>query len=170
MMIARVFLSVMLAFIGLGAKAEGSQWLTNLIAEQEGVVTHQREAPLNTKGKGFFSTHGLILFYGSQCPHCKQFAPILKHWITRNKAELMPLSLDNQPLLEFPKFLPATTEWINVAFGGNAINYPALFVVNPNTKALYPVGFGSMTQAELNGRMEVLIPKIKMYESEGKIE
>ncbi|WP_165481434.1 conjugal transfer protein TraF, partial [Legionella brunensis] len=92
------------------------------------------------------------------------------HWITRNKAELMPLSLDNQPLLEFPKFLPATTEWINAAFGGNAINYPALFVVNPNTKALYPVGFGSMTEAELNGRMEVLIPKIKMYESEGKIE
>ncbi|HAT2000670.1 TPA: type-F conjugative transfer system pilin assembly thiol-disulfide isomerase TrbB [Legionella pneumophila] len=166
-MIARVFLSVMLFFIGLGVKAEGSQWLTNLIAEQEGVVTHQREAPLNTKGKGFFSTHGLILFYGSQCPHCKQFAPILKHWVTRNKVELMLLSLDNQPLPEFPQFLPATTEWINAAFGGNAINYPALFVVNPNTKGLYPVGFGSMTEAELNGRMGVLIPKIKAYESKG---
>ena len=60
-MFARVLLSVMLAFIGLGAKAEGSQWLTNLIAEQEGVVTHQREAPLNTKGNGFF-----YLIKGSQ--------------------------------------------------------------------------------------------------------
>ncbi|WP_238551396.1 type-F conjugative transfer system pilin assembly thiol-disulfide isomerase TrbB [Legionella oakridgensis] len=168
MMSARVFLSVVLAFIFLNAAAEGSQWLTNLIAEQEGEVAHQREEPLNQQGKGFFSTHGLILFYGSQCPHCKGFAPILKGWANRNKAEVLPLSLDNQPLPEFPKFLPATTEWINAAFGGNAINYPALFVVNPKTKALYPVGFGSMTDAELNDRMDVLIPKIKAYEIKGR--
>jgi type-F conjugative transfer system pilin assembly thiol-disulfide isomerase TrbB len=166
---ARVFLSIALAFIALGAKAQGSQWLTNMIAEQEGVVKQQREEPLNTKRKVFFSTHGLILFYGSQCPHCKQFAPILKQWVARNKAELLPLSLDNRPLPEFPQFLPATTEWINAAFGGNAINYPALFVVNLKTKALYPVGFGSMTEAELNDRMEVLISKIKMYENKGRM-
>ncbi|HHX3463966.1 TPA: type-F conjugative transfer system pilin assembly thiol-disulfide isomerase TrbB [Legionella pneumophila] len=168
-MFARVFLIVMFAFIGLGAKAERSQWLTNLIAEQEGLVTHQREEPQNTKRKGFFSTHGLILFYGSQCSHCKRFAPILKGWANRNKAEVLPLSLDNQPLPEFPKFLPATTEWINAAFGGNSINYPALFVVNPKTKTLYPVGFGSMTNAELNDRMAVLISKIKAYEIKGRL-
>ncbi|HEL9697918.1 TPA: type-F conjugative transfer system pilin assembly thiol-disulfide isomerase TrbB [Legionella pneumophila] len=169
-MFARVLLSVMFVFISLSAKAEGSQWLNNLIAEQEGVVKPQREEPQNTKREGFFSTHGLILFYGSQCPHCKQFAPILKQWVVRNKAEVLPLSLDNQPLPEFPKYAPATTEWINAAFGGNAINYPALFVVNPKTKALYPVGFGSMTQAELNDRMEALIPKIKAYENTGRIK
>lgn len=169
-MFARVLLSVMFVFISLSAKAEGSQWLNNLIAEQEGVVKPQREEPQNTKREEFFSTHGLILFYGSQCPHCKQFAPILKQWVVRNKTEVLPLSLDNQPLPEFPKFLPATTEWINAAFGGNAINYPALFVVNPKTHALYPVGFGSMTQAELNGRMEALIPKIKAYEHKGRIK
>ncbi|MCW8419982.1 MULTISPECIES: type-F conjugative transfer system pilin assembly thiol-disulfide isomerase TrbB [Fluoribacter] len=169
MMIARVFLSVMIIFIGLSVKAEDSQWLTNMIAEQEGVVTHQSEAPLNTKEKGFFSTHGLILFYGSQCPHCQQFAPTLKQWVTRTNVELLPLSLDNQPLPEFPQFLPATTEWINAAFGGDAINYPALFVVNPKTKALYPVGFGSMTEAELNDRMNALIPKINAYELKGKL-
>lgn len=166
---ARVFWSLALAFIVSCAQAEGSQWLTNMIVEQEGVAQHQREEPLNKQGKGFFSTHGLILFYGSQCPHCKQFAPILKRWVTRNNAEVLPLSLDNQPLHEFPKFLPATTEWINSAFGGNAINYPALFVVNPKTKALYPVGFGSMTEAELNDRMDVLITKIKAYENKGRL-
>jgi type-F conjugative transfer system pilin assembly thiol-disulfide isomerase TrbB len=164
-MSVRVFLSVLLSFIVLGVHAEGAQWLTHMIAKQEGVVTHQREAPLNTQSKGFFSTHGLILFYGSQCPHCKQFAPILKQWVTRTNAELLPLSLDNQPLPEFPQFLPATTEWINAAFGGNSINYPALFVVNPKTKSLYPVGFGSMTEIELNNRMDVLIPKITEYET-----
>ncbi|HAU0345690.1 TPA: type-F conjugative transfer system pilin assembly thiol-disulfide isomerase TrbB [Legionella pneumophila] len=161
----RVFLSVMLACIVLGAQAEGSQWLTNMIAEHEQSSEHKDVQGNNKKDQGFFSTHGLILFYGSQCPHCKQFAPILKQWVARNKVELLPLSLDNQPLPEFPQFLPATTEWINAAFGGNAINYPALFVVNPKTKALYPVGFGSMTEMELNNRMEVLIPKITEYET-----
>ncbi|MGC3903685.1 type-F conjugative transfer system pilin assembly thiol-disulfide isomerase TrbB [Legionella pneumophila] len=164
MMGVRVFLSVMLAFIVLEAKAEGSQWLTNMIAEHEQSSEHKVVQGNNKKDQGFFSTHGLILFYGSQCPHCKQFAPILKQWVARNKVELLPLSLDNQPLPEFPQFLPATTEWINAAFGGNAINYPALFVVNPKTKALYPVGFGSMTEIELNNRMDVLIPKITEYE------
>ena len=160
----RVFLSVMLAFIVLEAQAEGSQWLTNMIAELEQSSEHKAVQSSNKKDQGFFSTHGLILFYGSQCPHCKQFAPTLNQWVARNKVELLPLSLDNQPLPEFPQFLPATTEWINAAFSGNAINYPALFVVNPKTKALYPVGFGLMTEIELNNRMDVLIPKITEYE------
>ncbi|MCW8445695.1 type-F conjugative transfer system pilin assembly thiol-disulfide isomerase TrbB [Fluoribacter gormanii] len=168
-MSARIFWGLALAFIVSCAQAEGAKWLTRMIADQEGGSQHQREEPLNQQGKGFFSTHGLILFYGSQCPHCKQFAPILKRWVIENKAELLPLSLDNQPLPEFPEFLPATTEWINTAFGGNAINYPALFVVNPKTKTLYPVGFGSMTDAELNDRLNAVIPKIRAYENKERI-
>lgn len=164
-MSARLLLGLALSFIILSVQAEGTQWLTTMIAKQEQSSEQRLVRSSNKKGQGFFSTHGLILFYGSQCPHCKQFAPILKQWVTRSNAELLPLSLDNQALPEFPKFLPATTEWINAAFGGNAINYPALFVVNPKTKALYPVGFGSMTEIELNNRMDVLIPKITEYET-----
>lgn len=166
---ARVLLGLALSFIILSVQAEGTQWLTTMIAKQEQSSEQRLVRSSNKKEQGFFSTHGLILFYGSQCPHCKQFAPILKQWVTRSNAELLPLSLDNQALPEFPQFLPATTEWINAAFGGNAINYPALFVVNPKTKALYPVGFGSMTEAELNDRMNVLIPKINAYELKGTL-
>ncbi|KTC70049.1 conjugal transfer protein TrbB [Legionella bozemanae] len=168
-MSTRIFLGLALAFIVLGAHAEGPQWLTNMIAEHEQSSEQEVAKGSNKKDQGFFRTHGLILFYGSQCPHCKRFAPILQHWATRNKAEVFPLSLDNQPLPEFPKFLPATTEWINSAFGGNAINYPAIFVVSPETKTLYPVGFGSMTETELNDRMDVLITKIKAYENKGRL-
>jgi len=164
-----VFLGLALIFMALGTHAEGAKWLTNMISEQEQSSELKSVQGNNKKARGFFSTHGLILFYGSLCPHCKRFAPILKGWANRNKAAVLPLSLDNQPLPEFPKFLPATTEWINAAFGGNAINYPALFVVNPKTKALYPVGFGSMTEAELNDRMNALIPKINAYEFKGKL-
>ncbi|RAP34900.1 type-F conjugative transfer system pilin assembly thiol-disulfide isomerase TrbB [Legionella quinlivanii] len=168
-MSARLVLSVVLACICLNASAQRSQWLTQLIAQQEGGGAHQFEKPLNPQGREFFDTHGFVLFYGSECPHCKGFAPVLKSWAARHKAGVLPLALDNQPLPEFPQFLPATTEWINAAFGGNAINYPALFVVNPKTNALYPVGFGSMTENELNERMEALIFKIKAYEHKGSV-
>ena len=168
-MSARVLLGLALSFIILSVQAEGTQWLTTMIAKQEQSSEQRVVRSSNKKEQGFFSTHGLILFYGSQCPHCKQFAPILKRWAVRNKAEVLPLSLDNQPLPEFPHFLPATTEWINAAFGGNAINYPAIFIASPKTKALYPLGFGSMTETELNERMNALIPRINAYELKGSL-
>ena len=106
----RVFLSVMLAFIVLEAQAEGSQWLTNMIAEHEQSSEHKAVQSSNKKDQGFFSTHGLILFYGSQCPHCKQFAPTLNQWVARNKVELLPLSLEPDLVVpEYsrdPRFLP----------------------------------------------------------------
>jgi type-F conjugative transfer system pilin assembly thiol-disulfide isomerase TrbB len=168
MMRMQGFLVCILSVVALGAQAQNKQWLTHLIAEQEGKVTNTPAVQPNRKERHFFTTHGLILFYGSQCPHCKALAPVLKKWITLHDAKLLPLAFDNQPLPEFPHFLPATSEWVNAAFQGNAINYPAIFVVNTKTKALYPVGFGSMTEAELNTRMDRLLPKINDYEQKGR--
>ncbi|HHF7375959.1 MULTISPECIES: type-F conjugative transfer system pilin assembly thiol-disulfide isomerase TrbB [Legionellaceae] len=148
--------------------AESSAWFTKIIAsKEEGSLQHTVKKEPKTQQHGFFREHGLILFYASTCPHCHQFAPILKSWVVQNEVEVLPLAFDNLPLPEFPNFLPATTEWINAAFQGQPINYPALFVVNPKTKMLFPVGFGSMTQDELNYRMERLIPKITSYERRG---
>ncbi|WP_419421570.1 type-F conjugative transfer system pilin assembly thiol-disulfide isomerase TrbB (plasmid) [Legionella sp. D16C41] len=159
-----------LAFNIFSAAAYGAQWLDNLIAELEESTLYKKVKANNREDKGFFSTHGLILFYDSSCPHCQQFAPILKRWANHNQADVLPLSLDNEPLPEFPNYAPATTEWINLAFGSNAINYPALFVVNRKTSTLYPVGFGSMTEAELNDRMATLITKIQVYENERRMQ
>ncbi|PWY53809.1 type-F conjugative transfer system pilin assembly thiol-disulfide isomerase TrbB [Legionella qingyii] len=148
--------------------AKSSEWFTKIMASKEqGVLQHTAKEEPKTRHHGFFREHGLILFYASQCPHCHLFAPILKSWAVQNEVEILPLAFDNQPLPEFPNFLPATTEWINAAFQGKPITYPALFVVNPKTKMLFPVGFGSMTQDELNYRMEHLIPKITSYERSG---
>lgn len=112
----------------------------------------------------FFKTHGLVFFYGSGCPHCQRFAPIVKRFADDNQALVLPLSLDNKSLPDFSDFLPATTEWLTAAFKDNPIEYPALFVVNPKTKALYPVSVGAMEAFELNARMQALIPRINAYE------
>ncbi len=162
---ARWFMTTILATHAFMAYAGSQQWLTQMIVEHERTIQQKNRVEKPQKqNNGFFSQHGLILFYASSCPHCHQFAPVLKSWTDRNKVEVLALSFDNKPLPEFPQFLPATTEWINDAFQGAPIQYPALFVVNPKRKALYPVGYGSMTSEELSSRIEVLIPKIASYE------
>lgn len=165
---ARWFMKILLATHALMAFAGSPQWLTQMIVEHERTIQQKnRSEEPQKQNNDFFNQHGLILFYASSCPHCHQFAPVLKSWAIRNKAEVLALSFDNKPLPEFPQFLPATTEWINDAFQGASIQYPALFIVNPKTKALYPVGYGSMTLEELSSRIEVLIPKVTSYEQKG---
>jgi type-F conjugative transfer system pilin assembly thiol-disulfide isomerase TrbB len=145
-----------------------SGWLNQMVAAQETQVK-SKEASITPaiKKTGFFSQHGFVLFYASTCPHCHHFAPVLKAFAKRHHAEVLPLSFDNQPLAEFPRFLPASTDWVNAAFKGQAINYPALFIANPKTAALYPVAFGSMTEGELEERMTVIMAKITEYENTG---
>lgn len=169
-MIVRSILGFALVLSTLASFAGQSAWLTQMIAERESARPHDEVTASETRSTGFWSTHGLILFYGSQCPHCRQFAPTLKNWAERNGAGVLPLAFDNQPLPEFPRFLPATTEWVNAAFQGNAISYPALFVMHPKTNALYPVGFGAMTDDEINARMAMVVPKIEAYEQRGSAQ
>lgn len=160
----RVIKWVMLSlFISHNALAADS-FLDRMLAERQGQnpVSETRVAP---QGKDAFSkTHGLILFFSSQCPYCRQFSPVVKQFAEASGMEILPLSFDNQPLPEFQKFLPATKEWVSVAFGNNPINYPALFMVNAKTHTLYPVSTGALSEAELASRVEALIDKVKAYE------
>ncbi|ARB92966.1 type-F conjugative transfer system pilin assembly thiol-disulfide isomerase TrbB [Legionella longbeachae] len=157
-----------IGFVLVGAafnvQAGNGRWLTQITAEQERSVQPNPIEQPNRKNTKFFNNHGVILFYGSLCPHCRQFAPIVKRWAEQIGAEVLPLSFDNQSLPEFPHFLPATTEWVNAAFQGSPINYPAVFIMNAKEKILYPVGFGSMSEEELHARMDAVIAKINEYE------
>lgn len=112
----------------------------------------------------FFDNHGLMFFFSSQCPHCHSFAPALRKYADMNQAEVLALSFDNKPLPSFEKFLPATKDFVSIAFGNNPINYPALFVINPKTRAIYPVSSGSFSEAELQNMMDGVIEKIKVHE------
>ena len=112
----------------------------------------------------FFKTHALMFFFSSSCPHCHQVAPILKAWAKDHEAVVDARSFDNMPLSDFRSPQPATQALITAAYQNEAIRYPALFVINQTTHVLYPVVIGSFTFAELNLRMDVLLPKIIAYE------
>ncbi len=113
----------------------------------------------------FFQTHGFVFFFASTCPYCHQFSPVLSQVSKRLGASVLPLSFDNQPLPEFQDVLPATSDWTTVAFKNASIHYPALFITNPKTQALYPVSIGALNEMELTTRIEALIPKIMAYEN-----
>lgn len=117
------------------------------------------------KGDSFFKTHGVLFFFSSRCPHCLKFAPVVRQYLDDNKAEALALSFDNQPLPSFPNFIPASKDWVSVAFGNQPINYPALFIVNPKTRAVYPVSSGAYSSTELNQMMSSAIQQIKNYEA-----
>ncbi|HHI9467509.1 TPA: type-F conjugative transfer system pilin assembly thiol-disulfide isomerase TrbB [Legionella anisa] len=164
----RWYVVFLLLITSFRLSASTSEWLSQMIAQKSQATKLNSNSSQKSQENGFFKAHGFIFFYASQCPHCHHFAPILKTWVQKHKAEILPLSFDNQPLSEFPHFLPATTDWVNVAYQGTPIHYPALFVVNLKTKKLYPASIGSMTYEELSMRMKGLIPKIESYEHQEK--
>lgn len=112
----------------------------------------------------FFHKHSLVFLFASTCPHCHDEAPILADWAVRHEANVLAFSFDDKPLPEFPNARSVTKDLVEAAFSGQAIRYPALFVMNNNTHALYPVAFGALNQTELHDRMRILLPKIQQFE------
>ena len=155
----RLRLGLMFSILLFSFNAIAADWLHQIILQKGNPATGTK-----SPGHSFFNDHRLLFFYGSQCPHCQRFAPILKRWSQHNEAQVLAVSLDNQPLPEFPHFILADKEWINAAFQTNPIQYPALFIIGNKNKILYPVGFGAMGFEEMEDRMQQLIPKIKAYE------
>lgn len=143
-----------------------TDFLAQMIDEKKNkveTVSHQNFA--DNPNNAFFKTHGLILFYSSKCTHCLQFAPVVKQFVDKNGAEILPLSFDNQPIPSFKHFLPASRDWVSVAFGNKEINYPALFIISKKHHTIYPVSTGALSLSELQDRIALLIEKIKSYEA-----
>ncbi len=150
------------------ASLAASNFLEASLAQRAGAgdssqsPTHQIEIEVS---EPFFKNHALIFFFSSQCPFCQQFAPVVKQWSTSHTAPILALSFDNKPLGAFPDFIPVTTQWVNEAYAGKPITYPALFIANKTSHLLYPVAYGAMTDFELDLRLTQLKTKIEVYES-----
>ena len=170
-MMKKIILTLLLISIFEKVSAKNN-WLDEVISKKENSGTlglASKHFSSTNSSASFFNSHALIFIFASTCPHCHRFAPIVKYFSEKNQARVLAISLNNTPLEEFPDFKKPSPELMGATFGGQAITYPALFLLNKNTKAIYPVSVGSMTSEELNDRMAVLIPKIVAYESKGPL-
>lgn len=124
-------------------------------------VTSTQERP-SLMLKNIKENYYFIFIYKGSCPHCHKFAPILKDFVTTFNFEVMPFSLDHEPLQEF-QGKPLTPELFNTLFvaGGYKPAVPALFMVNRHTLEAYAVLFGEARPYELASRVKDLMAHIE---------
>lgn len=93
--------------------------------------------------------YGLIFFYRSTCPYCRQFAPILKTFIKRYPFTILPITTDGKSLTVFPN----SKFDVGLAKAFHVMAEPAVFLVNPKTFKAIPVTYGLVSHDELRQRL-----------------
>ncbi len=90
-------------------------------------------------------THGFFFFFAGDCEYCHVFAPTVKRFSDKYGIEVMPISLDGKPLLEYPNAVHdnGTAKKLGVS------TMPALFAVNPRTKQVIPLANGVVSVSDL---------------------
>lgn len=97
-------------------------------------------------------SEGLFFFFSQSCPHCHSQSQILEQFSRRYGIKVMGISLDGGVLPEFPDARPDNGLAARL---GVAVT-PALYMVNPRTQEITPVGYGVITESELTQRIYTL--------------
>ena len=95
------------------------------------------------------STHVLFFFFRSDCPYCHAFAPTLEAFQARHGIQIVPISVDGGGLPAFPQFRRdnGISRTLQVA------QVPALFLAEPFTGKITPIGFGVLSESQLVERI-----------------
>jgi conjugal transfer pilus assembly protein TraF len=94
-------------------------------------------------------THVLFFFFRSDCPYCHAFAPTLEAFQARHGIQIVPISVDGGGLPTFPQFRRdnGISRTLQVA------QVPALYLAEPFTGKITPIGFGVLSESQLVERI-----------------
>ena len=93
--------------------------------------------------------HVLIFFFRSDCPYCHAFSPTLEAFQARYGINVMPVSLDGGGMPNFPN--PRRDNGISRTL--NVTQVPAVFLAEPFTGKITPIGFGVLSESQLLERI-----------------
>lgn len=93
--------------------------------------------------------HVLFFFFRSDCPYCHAFAPTLEAFQARYGLTIVPISIDGGGLPSFPH--PRRDN--GIARTLNVTQVPAVFLAQPFTGKIAPIGFGVLSESELLERI-----------------
>lgn len=116
------------------------------VFEQQRAVS--RSDTVTTLGRD----HVLFFFYRSDCPYCHAFAPVLQAFQERHVIQVVAVSMDGGPMPGFPK---ARTD-NGIATTLKVTQVPAVFLAQPFTGKITPIGFGVLSEAQLLERISVV--------------
>ena len=97
--------------------------------------------------------HALFFFFRSDCPYCHQFGPYLKDFEAKFGLTVVPISVDGGPLL--PAF-PNPRIDNGIARTLDVREVPALFLVEPASGRIVPIGYGVLSESELLERLKAV--------------
>lgn len=93
--------------------------------------------------------HVLFFFFRGDCPYCHAFAPTLAAFQARHGIKVVGISVDGGSIPGFPD---ARTD-NGIARTLQVTQVPAVFLAQPFTGKITPIGFGVLSEAELLERI-----------------
>lgn len=96
--------------------------------------------------------HVLFFFFRSDCPYCHAFAPTLAAFQVRYGINVVPISIDGGGIPGFPE--PRRDN--GIASTLHVKQVPAVFLAQPFTGKITPVGFGILSESQLLERISII--------------
>ena len=95
--------------------------------------------------------HVLIFFFRGDCPYCHAFAPTLEAFQARHGIKVSRVSVDGGPI---PGFADARDNGIATTL--RVTQVPAVYLAQPFTGKITPIGFGVLSEAQLLERISMV--------------
>lgn len=96
--------------------------------------------------------HVLFFFYRSDCPYCHAFAPVLEAFQGRHGIQVVAISIDGGPIPGFP----SARRDNGIATALQVSQVPAVFLAQPFTGQITPIGFGVLSESQLLERIAIV--------------
>ena len=96
--------------------------------------------------------HVLLFFYRSDCPYCHAFAPALEAFQARHGIKVVAISLDGGAMPGFPDARADN----GIATTLQVTQVPAVFLAQPYTGKITPIGFGVLSETQLLERITLV--------------
>lgn len=113
------------------------------------VFDQQQRSDRSTSVETLGRDHVLFFFYRSDCPYCHAFAPTLQAFEARHGIQVVAVSVDGGPMPGFPKARPDN----GIATALKVTQVPAVFLAQPFTGKISPIGFGVLSESQLLERI-----------------
>jgi len=110
--------------------------------------TAQRSQSISALGRD----HVLFFFFRSDCPYCHAFAPTLEAFQARHGIKVVAISVDGGPI---PGFGDARRD-NGIATTLRVSQVPAVYLAQPFTGKIVPIGFGVLSEAQLAERISMV--------------
>ncbi|MGJ9418681.1 conjugal transfer protein TraF [Massilia sp. CMS3.1] len=116
------------------------------VFEQDQLTT--RSAAMAALGKD----HVLFFFFRGDCPFCHAFAPTLEAFQARYGINVVAISVDGGPMPGFPNARADN----GIARTLKVTQVPAVFLAQPYSGKISPIGFGVLSESQLLERISTV--------------